>query len=151
FVLDSGMRRLLRSGGAVHLEPKALELLELLLARRPEALSKIEIRGQLWPDTFVSESSLTGLVAQLRKALGDDRKQERFLRTIHAFVYACVGEAVTAAGEPERPARLIWEDVSSVLRPGPNLLGRAEEASVRTAAPDVSRQHARIVVEDQQV
>src|SRR5262245_43517960 len=72
FVLDTAMRQLFRAGTRVHLEPKALELLELLLARRPEAVSKAEIQQGLWPDTFVSESSLTGLVAQVRKALADD-------------------------------------------------------------------------------
>ena len=92
FVLDTAMRQLFRGPAKVHLEPKALELLELLLARRPEAISKSEIQHHLWPDTFVSESSLTGLVAQLRKALMDDRRQERFLRTVHGFGYAFSGE-----------------------------------------------------------
>jgi DNA-binding winged helix-turn-helix (wHTH) protein len=98
FVLDTAMRQLFRGETRVHLEPKALELLELLVARRPEAVAKTEIQRRLWPDTFVSESSLTGLVAQVRKALGDDRRQERFLRTVHGFGYAFNGEIVTTAG-----------------------------------------------------
>jgi len=151
FVLDSSTRRLLRGGTPVHLEPKAFELLELLLAHRPAALSKVEIRSRLWPDTFVSESSLSGLVAQLRKALADDRRQERFLRTVHGFGYAFCGEVVAAAGEPESSPRLVWEDLLFVLRPGPNLLGRSEAAAVRLHAPGVSRSHARIVVTDEQV
>src|SRR5437773_12385268 len=43
FALDTAARQLLRADEAVHLEPKALELLELLLLRRPEAVSKSEI------------------------------------------------------------------------------------------------------------
>ena len=146
FVLDTAMRQLFRGPTKVHLEPKALELLELLLARRPEAISKSEIQRHLWPDTFVSESSLTGLVAQLRKALADDRRQERFLRTVHGFGYAFSGEIVIDAGSPPAPARLIWEDSVFLLPPGENLLGRSEEASVRIDAPGVSRRHARVVV-----
>jgi DNA-binding winged helix-turn-helix (wHTH) protein len=147
FVLDMAMRQLLRGGTRVHLEPKALELLELLVARRPEAVSKIEIQRRLWPDTFVSESSLTGLVAQVRKALADDRRQERFLRTVHGFGYAFIGEvAAGAQTAPTAPARLVWEDSVFVLRPGENVLGRSEQASVRIDAPGVSRRHARIVV-----
>ena len=147
FVLDTAMRQLFRGGARVHLEPKALELLELLVGRRPEAVAKTEIQRRLWPDTFVSESSLTGLVAQVRKALGDDRRQERFLRTVHGFGYAFSGEIATAAGkEPAAPARLIWEDSVFLLQPGENVLGRSEEATVRIDAPGVSRRHARIVV-----
>src|SRR5262249_17469059 len=66
FVLDGGTRQLLRDGTERHLEPKAFALLELLVARRPDAVSKAEVRDRLWPDAFVSESTLTGLVAQVR-------------------------------------------------------------------------------------
>jgi pSer/pThr/pTyr-binding forkhead associated (FHA) protein len=97
----------------------------------------------------VSESSLTGLVAQVRKALADDRRQERFLSTVHGFGYAFSGEITTAAQEEPGPvARLIWEDSVFVLQPGDNLLGRSEQASVQIDAPGVSRRHARIVVTD---
>src|SRR5262249_12302906 len=97
--------------------------------------------------TFVSESSLTGLVAQVRKALADDRRQERFLRTVHGFGYAFIGEtAADAAAEANAPARVVWEDAVFELRSGENLLGRAGGASVRVDAPGVSRRHARLVV-----
>jgi DNA-binding winged helix-turn-helix (wHTH) protein len=149
FVLDTATRQLFRGGTRVHLEPKALELLELLVARRPEAVSKTEVHRRLWPETFVSESSLTGLVAQVRKALADDRRQERFLRTVHGFGYAFCGEIATGAAKKPDPApRLIWEDSVFVLQPGDNLLGRSEEASVRIDASGVSRRHARIVLTD---
>ena len=148
FVLDTAMRQLFRADARVHLEPKALELLELLVARRPEAVSKLEIQRRLWPEAFVGESSLTSLVAQVRKALSDDRRHERFLRTVHGFGYAFIGEVATdaAATEPDPPARLVWEDAVFVLQFGENVLGRSEAASVRVDAPGVSRRHARLVV-----
>ena len=148
FVLDTAMRQLFRGGTRVHLEPKALELLELLVARRPDAVSKVEIQGALWPDTFVSESSLTGLVAQVRKALDDDRRQERFLRTVHGFGYAFIGEVAAGGAWEPALARLLWEDTAFPLAPGEYVLGRSEEAQVRVEAPGVSRLHARIVVTD---
>jgi pSer/pThr/pTyr-binding forkhead associated (FHA) protein len=83
----------------------------------------------------------------VRKALANNRRQERFLRTAHGFGYAFSGEIVTGAEmEPDPAARLIWEDSVFVLQPGDNLLGRSEEASVRIDAPDLSRRHARIFV-----
>ena len=54
FVFDRGTRQLLRGGHATHLEPKAFELLDLLLSRRPSAVGKAEIQERLWPGAFVS-------------------------------------------------------------------------------------------------
>jgi hypothetical protein len=148
FVLDSAARELFRGTVPVHLEPKAIALLELLLARRPAAVAKAEIRDRIWPGTFVSESNLTGLIAQLRKALADDRARARFVRTVHGFGYAFAGEAAGGpAGEPTAPAAwLVWEELVLPLQPGDNILGRGRDSSLRIEAPSVSRRHALVVV-----
>ena len=151
FTLDRGARQLLRGGQELHLEPKAFELLEFLLQRRPEAVAKPEIRDRLWPETFVSESNLSGLVAQVREALGDDPRQPKYIRTVHGFGYAFAGAREGASGEdgPARVApRVLWEQRIMPLVPGENVLGRDEEAAVRIESPGVSRRHARILVEN---
>ena len=51
FTFDRDRRQLLRRGDPVRLEPKAYDLLGLLLERRPSALSKIQIRDAIWPAT----------------------------------------------------------------------------------------------------
>jgi DNA-binding winged helix-turn-helix (wHTH) protein len=149
FTLDRGARQLLRGGKALHLEPKALELLVLLVERRPEAVAKPEIRDRLWPDTFVSESNLTGLVAQVREALGDDPRQPTYIRTVHGFGYAFAGEGGSATAETPVPRapRVVWERRIIPLSPGENVIGRDEDVAVRIDSPGVSRRHARIVVE----
>ncbi len=151
FTLDQATRQLLRGGKERHLEPKAFELLDLLLARRPAAVAKAEIHERLWPGTFVSESSLTGLVAQIRQALGDNPQRPRFLRTVHGFGYAFSGEASEELTAKDRAGRLtiqvIWEERTFPLEPGENLLGRDADLTVCINAPGVSRRHARIVVE----
>jgi DNA-binding winged helix-turn-helix (wHTH) protein/Tol biopolymer transport system component len=93
YALDQERRQLLRAGIPLALEPKAYELLSLLLARRPRALSKVQIREVLWPGTFVSESALAGLITDLRALFGDDPRRPRFIRTVHGFGYAFCGEA----------------------------------------------------------
>ena len=93
FEFDQERRQLLRSGEPVPLEPKAYELLSLLLERRPRALSRAQIRDVVWPRTFVSESTLAVVVNGIRHALGDDARQPRFIRTVHGFGYAFCGEA----------------------------------------------------------
>jgi DNA-binding winged helix-turn-helix (wHTH) protein len=153
-VFDSGSRRLTRGGEPVHLEPKTFELLELLLERRPAAVAKTAIRDRLWPRTFVSESSLTTLVAQLRRALGED---DRLIRTVHGFGYAFDGEVVAllAALPAARPTALadvasgpclVWQDQVFPLVEGESVLGRDPGAQVLVDVPGVSRRHARIVV-----
>ena len=151
FTLDRAARQLLRDGEERHLEPKVFELLQLLLERRPEAVSKSAIRDRLWPDTFVSESNLPGLVAQLREALGDNPRTPRFVRTVHGFGYAfsAAGAVAVAAGDRASP-RVIWEKRVIPLQPGGNVLGRDEHAQVRIDSPGISRHHARIVVNEGQ-
>ena len=75
FELDQERRQLLRSGEPVPLEPKAYELPRLLVERRPRALSRAQIRDAIWPQTFVSDSTLAVVVNGIRHALGDDARQ----------------------------------------------------------------------------
>jgi DNA-binding winged helix-turn-helix (wHTH) protein len=98
---DSGARTLERNGAAVRLSGKAFQLLELLLASRPNPVAKDELFARLWPDTFVSEANLASLVKEIRAAIGADARQPRYLRTAHRFGYAFSG-AVTEV--PDRKA-----------------------------------------------
>ena len=72
FVLDRATRQLRKGKAAQRLQSRAFALLQLLVERRPAAVSKQEIRDRLWPQTFVSESTLSSLAAQVRRALGRD-------------------------------------------------------------------------------
>ena len=150
FVLDTEARQLLRDGRPVHLAPKALELLELLIDRRPNAVSKSTIHDRLWPDTFVAEVNLPVLIHRLREALGDDPRVPRFVRTVTRFGYAFCGPAWVegdgAAAPVEYEYRVVVGSKEVVLRPGDNLLGRAHDAAVRVDQTSVSRHHASIRV-----
>lgn len=150
FVLEAESRELLRAGQQVRLGPKAFELIEFLVSRRPRALSKAQIRDRLWPRNTVSESTLVSVVSELRSALGDDARRPRFVRTVYGFGYAFCGEAsevrgARARGAPRGP-RLLWAELEFLLSEGDNILGRDDEAAARIDAPTVSRCHARIVV-----
>jgi len=148
FVLDTAARQLFRAGEELHLEPKAFELLCLLFERRPAAVSKAEIRDRLWPDTFVSDASLTGLATQIRQALDDSRTKPRFLRTVHGFGYAFCGDLPQErSARTKRNARIVWEGRVIGLNPGENILGRGESSAVQVDLGGVSRRHARIVIE----
>jgi DNA-binding winged helix-turn-helix (wHTH) protein len=152
FAVDLGSRQLLRGAETVHVGPKAFELLELLLKTRPRALTKSQLQNQLWPRTFVSESSLTSVMTELRAALGDAARSPRFVRTVYGFGYAFCGEAVEVADAvtPAAPRglrlRLFLDDREIALHEGENILGRLDGGVAWLESPTVSRRHARVVV-----
>jgi TolB-like protein/DNA-binding winged helix-turn-helix (wHTH) protein/tetratricopeptide (TPR) repeat protein len=88
FALDESRRQLFGGGEAVHLSPKAFQLLSILIQERPRAISKNDLQERLWPDTFVTEGNLSSVVAELRSALGDDAHEPRFIRTLYGFGYS---------------------------------------------------------------
>lgn len=150
--LDSDSRQLVRGGAAIHLSPKAFDLLCHLVERRPGAVSKRQLFELIWPGTFVVEANLTVLVTELRRALGDDAHTPRFIRTLHKHGYAFCGEVTEIAPRP--PARdalrvwLLWNDRVLPLAEGENVIGRDPTCGVWLDQPGVSRRHARVVVTD---
>ena len=152
FEFDSGRRLLLRHGRAAPLSTKGFQLLELLLDRRPEAVSKTELLEHLWSETFVSDASLYNVVAEIRAALGDAPRAARFIRTVPRYGYAFHGDAQPAdagveAAQTARPGpRLVSKRGDWLLAEGSNLVGRERDCAVRIDSPSVSRHHARILV-----
>ena len=92
FVLDKGTRQLRRGSAELHLSPKAFELLGVLVARRPQAIAKVDLHEQLWPDSFVSDGSLAVLIAEIRRTLGDSAERPTYIRTVPRFGYAFLAE-----------------------------------------------------------
>lgn len=147
--VDPDTREVFRGGNLVHVSPKAFALLVVLIERRPKAVSKDELHGILWPDTFVSDANLPNLVAELRESLGDEAHEPRVIRTVPRFGYAFL--AATTA-EPDRATaqgfRLIWGDREVALHPGENVIGRDDAATLWIDDALVSRRHARIVIDE---
>jgi Tol biopolymer transport system component/DNA-binding winged helix-turn-helix (wHTH) protein len=84
------------------LEPKAFRLLQFLIENAGRAVSKDEILAAVWPDTAVTDNALTRAIAQLRKALGDDSKEPRFIETIPTVGYRFLAQS---DAEPQEPTR----------------------------------------------
>jgi len=149
FTLDEDRRQIFRGAETVPLEPKAFALLSLLVARRPKALSKAQIRELVWEGTFVSDTTVAGAVADLRAALGDDAREPRFVRTLHGFGYAfcgTVGDERAPAAAGDATAALLWAGREIPLPDGEHLIGRGGECLLRCRSVRVSRRHARITV-----
>ena len=152
FTLDSQTRQLAEGSQVRHLSPKAFDLLLLLLERRPAVVQKGEIASRIWAGVTVSETSMGGLVKEIRRALGDDPARPAFIRTAHSVGYAFMGgaegdTAIRGRGdEGSYRAWLAWNDRTFSLAAGENIIGRDPRCTVWVDASGVSRRHARIVV-----
>lgn len=151
FTLDHDTRQLLSNGDDIHLSPKAFDLLALLVANRARAVSKAELQQRLWPSTFVGETNLATLAAEIRRAVRDSAANPRFIRTVYAFGYRFVGEVTAGVGatSPPRARAMLWlafEGRHIPLLEGVNVIGRASDAAIPIDSPGISRHHARIVV-----
>jgi Tol biopolymer transport system component/DNA-binding winged helix-turn-helix (wHTH) protein len=99
FILDLATYKLLRRGHALPIEPKALDLLRLLIEHAPRVVDKTEIFAHIWKDVAVTDNALTRVVAQLRKVLDDDARTPRYIETIATRGYRFIAgvEAVHSA------------------------------------------------------
>ena len=148
-LFDGDSRELRRDGVLQALSPKAFQFLELLLSERPRALAKQEIHERLWPDSFVADSSLARLAAEVRSAMGDDAKAPQPAADdppLRLRLLRGGGRRNSGRGRPA-PCRLVWAERHIPLALGENLLGRASDARIVIDLARVSRHHARIVVE----
>ena len=101
FVLAPARRLLLEGGREVPLIPRYFDLLLLLVERRGEAVSRRLIFDRVWSDVVVSDGALSQAVRTLRRALGDDPREPRYIRTVARHGYRFVFEDVVE--EEDRP------------------------------------------------
>jgi pimeloyl-ACP methyl ester carboxylesterase len=87
-----------RGAAALPLTPKALSVLEYLVAHPGRLITKGEFMEQIWPDVFVGDAVLKVCIAEIRHTLGDDPKAPAFIETVHRRGYRFVS-AVTATAE----------------------------------------------------
>ncbi|TIU43289.1 MAG: transcriptional regulator, partial [Mesorhizobium sp.] len=71
-VLDLDLGTLRRDGEIVPVRPKTFELLAFLIRNSGRVLSKDELLRAVWPDTMVTEDSLTQCIRDARKSIGDE-------------------------------------------------------------------------------
>ncbi len=97
FRLDPAESRLARDGVPVALTPKAFETLVALVSRAGRLVEKAELLREVWPDAVVEESSLSQHVYLVRKALGEERGETRYIETVPKRGYRFAVAVRTAA------------------------------------------------------
>ena len=154
FTLDREARQLRADGVELHLSPKAFTLLLMLIEHRQRVVPREELEDLLWPSTFIGETNLATLAAEVRRTLGESAQQSTWIRTIHRVGYRFIGSVIESAPVPPRPSGgrmyVTTADRQIPVSEGTIIIGRGSEAAIRIDAGGVSRHHARIVVVDGQ-
>ena len=107
--------------------PRYFDLLLLLVERRREAVHRREIFDRVWGDVIVSDSALSQAVRTIRRTLGDDSREPRFIRTISPAT--ATGSSSTWSKKrtpPDRP--LPWR--TRRQSPAETPIGRRTDASL---------------------
>jgi DNA-binding winged helix-turn-helix (wHTH) protein/Tol biopolymer transport system component len=92
FRVDAAHLMLYRMGQAVHIAPKAVEVLAVLIERRGEIVSKDELFDAVWRDTIVDESNVFFYLSLIRKALGRRTDGSSYIETLRRRGYRFNGD-----------------------------------------------------------
>ncbi|MGE0827105.1 MAG: transcriptional regulator [Candidatus Binatia bacterium] len=132
--LDLANGQLRRGVQEVRLTGKALAVLRYFVEQPGQLVSKDDLFQSVWPETVVTDSTLTSCIQELRQALRDNAKQPRYIETLHRRGYRFLGnvgrsqQSVASSPEGARGWKL-GTSSSSPLAPSskslaPNFVGR---------------------------
>ncbi len=151
--VEANANLIVRGAESVRLEPRVMNLLVFLATNAGEVISKDQIVDAVWDGAFISESALTRTIADLRKALGDDARNPRYLETISKRGYrlvAVVGhdadESVASVPDSRSRFMIVWNGRAHRIDGREFLLGRDPDCSLCISSNLVSRRHARLVL-----
>jgi pimeloyl-ACP methyl ester carboxylesterase/DNA-binding winged helix-turn-helix (wHTH) protein len=103
FRLDPVSGHLYRGDSAVPLTPKAFAVLLHLASHAGRLVSKAELIETVWPGVFVGDGVLKSSIREVRKALGDDSHDPRYIETAHRRGYRLIAPVAAAAIAPGMP------------------------------------------------
>lgn len=168
FELDVGAYVLRRPDGPLRLEKLPMEVLILLVQRAGTLVQRSEIQAMLWrPDVYIEHgSAINTAVRKIRRTLGDDADNPRFVETVvgkgYRFIAAVEIDASPQArssashGRSSAPWPRLFPSYSVtrgrkefILETGETVFGRDATAGVFVDHPSVSRRHARISIGSQ--
>ena len=105
FVIDARGSRLLRDGRALHITPKALQVLQHIARAAGELVTRVELFAAHWPGQIVTDDALTRCIREIRSVLDDDPRRPRYISTVHTRGYRFVW-AVNRGGFAESDTQL---------------------------------------------
>jgi predicted ATPase len=125
FRLDSASGCLWRDGEEIDLPPKQFAILNFLVENPGRLITHDELLDKLWPETFVQPQVLRTYVLELRKVLGDDAANPRFIQTLPKRGYRFVA-SVADSLEPASAAATV-RDAPAPQAGTPGFVNRTKE------------------------
>ena len=134
FVLDLADARLTGPDGPIAVGNKALCVLSILVSAQRRLLTKDMLFEQAWEGVIVSDAALTSVIKELRRALGDDPRQPRFIESVYGKGYRFLASAspVAAPLPAEPPAQASTGSTNLPAADAP-LIGRKAELAALAA------------------
>lgn len=113
FLLDVAERQLFQSEKLIPLTPKAFDVLVFLVENHGHLVLKDELMQAVWPDSFVDEVNLPRTIHTLRRVLGEDENENKFIETVPTKGYRFVA-AVTIVDrdDPNAESAIVTSDVA---------------------------------------
>lgn len=106
FLLDGKEKVLLHKGKPLSITPKAFQLLQKLVEKHGHLVERDELLNTVWARSFVEEGNLTFTIRVLRKTLGDDRQNPRFIETVPKRGYRFIAEVKEVHNQPETQEKI---------------------------------------------
>ncbi|MFL6214491.1 MAG: transcriptional regulator [Blastocatellia bacterium] len=110
--LNTALGCLQRGDSERALRPKSYHLLLYLIENRQRLVTKEELIAHIWGSAAVTDDALVQVIVELRRALGDDSRRPRYIKTIPKAGYRFIG-AVEAVYTDDAPP-LTFEEITSV-------------------------------------
>lgn len=111
FILDTQAHTLMRGDERCVLEPLAFDVLVHFCEYPQQSISTASLYERHWPNVVVTANSLTRVIAQIRKTLGDDHRAPRFIETVpktgYRFIAEVTVEAPSAPHNRSKPLTLL--------------------------------------------
>ena len=90
FRLDVAEQQLLHDGHPLPLTPKVFDVLRVLVQHGGHLVEKERLLAEVWPDSFVEEGALSRSISILRKALGENGSEQKYIETVSKRGYRFV-------------------------------------------------------------
>ena len=87
FLFDADDERLFGPDGPIRIGNKAVGVLATLLSEPGRLVTKDMLLDAVWDGVIVTESALTSVVKELRRALGDDHRAPTFIESVYGRGY----------------------------------------------------------------
>lgn len=99
--IDAARFCLTRDGEERHLRQQTFQVLIYLLEQHERLVTKDELIDHVWRGTAVTDNALEQCLAEIRKVLGDDSRNPRFIKTVPRAGYRFIGKVEEVSAETE--------------------------------------------------